>query len=48
MVVAQKTAPEIQMPPHHKQSLSVGRGTSLPDDKVEIIRAWIDQGAKRN
>ena len=48
LVVAKKTAPEIQMPPHHKESLSVGRGTALSDDKVEIIRMWIDQGAKNN
>lgn len=48
LLVAQKTAPEIQMPPHHEQSLSVGRGTALSEDKVEIIRKWIDQGAKNN
>jgi hypothetical protein len=48
LVVAKKTAPEIQMPPHHKQSLSVGRGAALSEDKVEIIRSWIDQGAKNN
>jgi len=48
LMVAQKTSPEIQMPPHHKQSLSVGRGIALSEDKVEIIRLWIDQGAKQN
>ena len=48
LVVAQNAAPEIQMPPHHKQSLSVGRGAALSEDKVEIIRSWIDQGAKNN
>ncbi len=48
LVVAQKTAPEIQMPPHHKQSLSVGRAAALSENKVEIIRVWIDQGAKNN
>jgi cytochrome c len=47
-LVAQKTAPEIQMPPHHKQSLSAGRGAPLEEEQVEIIRAWIDQGAKNN
>lgn len=48
LVVAEKTAPEIRMPPHHPQSLSVGRGAALSEDKVEIIRKWIDQGAKNN
>ncbi len=48
LVVAQKTAPEIQMPPHHRQSLSVGRGAALSEDKAEVIRSWIDQGAKYN
>ena len=48
LLIANKTAPEIQMPPHHKQSLSVGRGAALSEDKVEIIRSWIDQGAKNN
>ncbi len=48
LLVAQKTAPEIQMPPHHKESLSVGRRMPLADDKVETIRLWIDQGAKDN
>ncbi len=48
LMVAQKTSPEIQMPPHHKQSLAVGRGIALSEDQVEIIRLWIDQGAKQN
>ena len=47
-VIAQKTAPEIQMPPHHQQSLATGFGDALPENKVDIIRAWIDQGAKNN
>lgn len=48
LTIAQKTAPEIHMPPHHDQSLSVGRGPALSEDKIEIIRAWIDQGANNN
>jgi len=48
LIIANKTAPEIQMPPHHKESLSVGRGAALSKDKVESIRIWIDQGAKNN
>ena len=46
--IAQKTSPEIQMPPHHEQSLAVGRGAALSELDVEIIRVWIDQGAKNN
>lgn len=48
LVSAQKTAPEIQMPPHHQQALAEGRGDALPEGDVEIIGAWIDQGAKNN
>jgi hypothetical protein len=48
LVSAQKTAPEIQMPPHHQQALAEGRGDALPEGDVEIVRAWIDQGAKNN
>lgn len=48
LVVAQKTAPEIQMPPHHQQALAEGRGDALPEDQVEVLRAWIDQGAENN
>lgn len=48
LLISEKTAPEIQMPPHHDQSLSAGRGAALPEDKIEIIRLWIDQGAKDN
>jgi len=48
LVVAQKTAPEIQMPPHHSQAWAEGRGSPLPDDKVATIAAWIDEGAIDN
>jgi len=48
LVVAQKTAPEIQMPPHHKKALAEGSGDPLPEEQVEVIQAWIDQGAKNN
>ncbi|NNF52621.1 MAG: hypothetical protein HKN59_09315 [Gammaproteobacteria bacterium] len=48
LLVAKKTAPEIQMPPHHEVSLAVGRRAALPDEDVETIRLWIDQGAKDN
>ena len=48
LVVAQKTAPEIQMPPHHSVALAEGRGSPLSNEEVGIIAAWIDQGAKDN
>ena len=48
LVVAQKTAPEIQMPPHHTRAWAEGRGAPLSDGEVEIIAVWIDQGAKDN
>jgi len=48
LVVAQKTAPEIQMPPHHIQAWAEGRGSPLSEDDVSIIGDWIDQGAQDN
>jgi hypothetical protein len=47
-VVAGKTDPEIRMPPHHDVSLAKGRAPSLGPEQIEIIGAWIDQGAKDN
>ena len=48
LVVAHKTAPEIHMPPHHDDALAEGRGVSLTDEQIEMIGAWIDEGAKNN
>jgi cytochrome c553 len=48
LVVAQKTAPEIQMPPHHGEAWAAGRGSPLSEKDVENIAAWIDQGALDN
>ena len=48
LVVAHKTAPEIQMPPHHTQAWAEGRGSPLADDEIETIKTWIDQGAQDN
>jgi len=48
LTVAQKTSPEIHMPPHHSQALAEGRGTALTDDEIGTIEAWIDQGAQDN
>jgi hypothetical protein len=48
MVIANMTSPEIHMPPHHETSLAEGRGVPLTADQIEIIGAWIDQGAQDN
>jgi len=48
LLVAGKTSPEIQMPPQHEGAWAKGRGTPLTDKQIEIIAAWIDQGAKDN
>jgi len=48
VVVARKTAPEIHMPPYHSEALAEGRGSPLSDQEIEIIQAWIDQGAQNN
>lgn len=48
LVIARKTAKEIQMPPTHAESMAEGRGTALSASEVETIRTWIDQGAQNN
>ncbi|MDH3621208.1 MAG: hypothetical protein OER91_09965 [Gammaproteobacteria bacterium] len=48
LVVAGKTDPAIRMPPHHDESWAEGRGTPLSANQIEMIAAWIDQGAKNN
>jgi hypothetical protein len=48
LLIAQKAAPEIQMPPHDAQSLAAGRGKPLSDDEIGIIASWIDEGALDN
>ena len=48
LVIAHKTDPAIQMPPHHDNALAEGRGVALTDEQIEMIGAWIDQGAKDN
>ena len=47
-VIAGKTDPQIRMPPHHEDAWADGRGTPLADDEIEMIAAWIDQGARNN
>jgi uncharacterized membrane protein len=48
LTVAHKTDPEIHMPPHHRDALAEGRGTSLTEAEVGTIKDWIDQGALDN
>lgn len=48
LVVAQKTSPEIHMPPQHPEAWAEGRGTPLSQDQIAVIQTWIDQGAKNN
>ena len=48
LVVAGKTDPAIRMPPHHDESWADGRGVPLSARQIEMIGAWIDQGAKNN
>lgn len=48
LVVAGETAPEIQMPPHHREAWAEGRGAPLASDEIKIIQTWIDQGAQDN
>jgi hypothetical protein len=47
-LVAHKADPKIHMPPHTKDTLASKIKTPLKDGEVEIIKTWIDQGAKNN
>ncbi len=48
LTVANVTAPEIHMPPHHEDKWAQGQGNPLTEDQVETIKDWIDQGALDN
>jgi hypothetical protein len=48
LVVAHKTDSKIHMPPHHEDAWAEGRGTPLTEEQIEIVQAWIDQGASNN
>lgn len=48
LVTAHKTDPKIHMPPHVDDALAEGRGFSLSERQVRVIKTWIDQGALRN
>lgn len=40
--------PKIQMPPHHDETVAAGKMNSLSGEQINIIKSWIDQGAKNN
>jgi hypothetical protein len=46
--ISHQTDPKIQMPPHHNVSLAEGRSEPLKHDEIEMVKNWIDQGAKNN
>ncbi len=47
-MINHKVDPKIQMPPHHKNAMAEGRSKPLTPKQIEIIKIWIDQGAKDN
>lgn len=47
-LIAHKADPKIQMPPHHKDTLASRQLSPLKDDQIEMIKNWIDQGARNN
>lgn len=47
-LVGHKADPKIQMPPHHTGTVASRRMEPLSDKQIEIIKTWIDQGAKNN
>ena len=47
-LIAHKASPEIQMPPHHAQSLAKGKAEPLTQGEIDTVKLWIDQGAKNN
>ena len=48
LVIANKTSPEIHMPPHHDNALAEGRGVPLSEHQIGMVQKWIDQGAQNN
>ena len=47
-LISHKADPKIQMPPHHKETFATKQMAPLTDKQIEIIKIWIDQGAKNN
>lgn len=47
-LIDHKADPMIQMPPHHTVSLAEGKAEPLKQAQIEMIKQWIEQGAKNN
>ncbi len=47
-LIAHKADRSVQMPPHHEQSMAEGRMRPLGTEQIELIKLWIDQGARNN
>jgi hypothetical protein len=47
-LIAHKADPKIHMPPHTKDTLASKIKTPLSDKQIDIVKTWIDQGAKNN
>ena len=47
-LIAHKADPKIHMPPHTKDTLASKIKTPLSNKQIEIVKTWIDQGAKDN
>ncbi len=47
-LISHKAHPKVQMPPHHDESLASKKLESLPQNEIDTIKNWIDQGAKNN
>lgn len=48
-VISHKADPQIQMPPHHDETVSEGhQAEPLTSAQTDIIKMWIDQGALNN
>ena len=47
-LIAHKADQSVQMPPHHEKSLAEGRLKPLSQKQIELVKLWIDQGARNN
>jgi len=47
-LISHKADPKIHMPPHTKDTLASKIKNPLSDKQIEVVKTWIDQGAKNN
>jgi hypothetical protein len=47
-LISHKADPKIHMPPHTKDTLASKIKAPLNKKQIEIVKTWIDQGAKNN